>query len=78
MSLQSGSAEAARHGCGPQEQVTGRKRSMLAICVETALHSKLVADYKLFFAEMSVDTYSMLGEDLSMLSREVRHRHAAG
>eukprot|EP00930_Biecheleria_cincta_P054606 TRINITY_DN408_c0_g2_i2.p1 TRINITY_DN408_c0_g2~~TRINITY_DN408_c0_g2_i2.p1 ORF type:complete len:565 (-),score=128.77 TRINITY_DN408_c0_g2_i2:109-1803(-) len=44
------------------------KRSMLIKCAETTLNSKLVADYKTFFAEMSVDAVSMLGEDLSMSS----------
>lgn len=41
------------------------KRSMLLKCAETTLNSKLVADYKEFFAKMSVDAVSMLGEDLS-------------
>eukprot|EP00930_Biecheleria_cincta_P054605 TRINITY_DN408_c0_g2_i1.p1 TRINITY_DN408_c0_g2~~TRINITY_DN408_c0_g2_i1.p1 ORF type:complete len:565 (-),score=131.98 TRINITY_DN408_c0_g2_i1:52-1746(-) len=44
------------------------KRSMLIKCAETTLNSKLVADYKTFFAEMSVDAVFMLGEDLSMSS----------
>merc|ERR1719387_2636474 len=42
------------------------KRSMLIKCAETTLNSKLVADYKNFFAEMSVDAVSMLGEDLAI------------
>merc|ERR1719446_1523568 len=44
------------------------KRAMLVKCAETTLNSKLVADYKTFFSEMSVDAVSMLGEDLSMSS----------
>jgi len=44
------------------------KRSMLIKCAETTLNSKLVADYKTFFAEMSVDAVSLLGEELSMAS----------
>jgi len=44
----------------------GEKRAMLIKCAETTLNSKLVADYKTFFAEMSVDAVSMLGEDLAM------------
>jgi len=44
------------------------KRSMLIKVAETTLNSKLVADYKTFFAEMSVDAVSMLGEDMSMSS----------
>eukprot|EP00406_Dinophysis_acuminata_P044158 CAMPEP_0179305606 /NCGR_PEP_ID=MMETSP0797-20121207/49700_1 /TAXON_ID=47934 /ORGANISM="Dinophysis acuminata, Strain DAEP01" /LENGTH=605 /DNA_ID=CAMNT_0021015239 /DNA_START=32 /DNA_END=1850 /DNA_ORIENTATION=+ len=39
------------------------KRAMLIKCAETTLNSKLVADYKKFFAEMSVDAVSMLGDD---------------
>jgi T-complex protein 1 subunit eta len=42
------------------------KRSMLIKCAETTLNSKLVADYKSFFADMIVDGVSMLGEDLSL------------
>merc|ERR1719379_3294723 len=42
------------------------KRSMLIKCAETTLNSKLVADYKKFFAAMSVDAVSMLGEDLAI------------
>jgi len=42
------------------------KRSMLIKCAETTLNSKLVADYKVFFADMIVDAVSMLGEDLSL------------
>jgi len=44
------------------------KRSMLIRCAETTLNSKLVADYKTFFAQMSVDAISMLGDDLSVSS----------
>jgi len=39
------------------------KRSMLIKCAETTLNSKLVADYKNFFAVMSVDAVALLGED---------------
>merc|ERR1719511_105585 len=39
---------------------------MLTKCAETTLNSKLVADYKQFFAKMSVDAVSLLGEDLSV------------
>lgn len=42
------------------------KRSLLVKCAETTLNSKLVADYKTFFAEMAVDAVSHLGEDLSI------------
>merc|ERR1719387_3338761 len=42
------------------------KRSMLIKCAETTLNSKLVADYKKFFAEMSVNAVEMTGEDLSL------------
>lgn len=41
------------------------KRSMLIKCAETTLNSKLVADFKTFFATMSVDAVTMTGEDLS-------------
>mmetsp|Transcript_59886 Transcript_59886/g.106509 ORF Transcript_59886/g.106509 Transcript_59886/m.106509 type:complete len:566 (-) Transcript_59886:86-1783(-) len=44
------------------------KRSMLIKCAETTLNSKLVADYKTFFATMSVDAVEVLGEDGSMTS----------
>lgn len=44
------------------------KRSMLVKCAETTLNSKLVADYKTFFAEMSVDAISLLGDDMSVSS----------
>jgi len=47
-------------GKSPEE-----KRSMLVKCAETTLNSKLVSDYKLFFAEMSVDAVSLLGDDLA-------------
>jgi len=40
------------------------KRSMLIKCAETTLTSKLVADYKEFFADMIVDAVNMTGEDL--------------
>merc|ERR1719456_1898182 len=39
---------------------------MLIKCAETTLNSKLVADYKQFFAKMSVDAISMLGDDLTI------------
>jgi T-complex protein 1 subunit eta len=42
------------------------KRSMLIKCAETTLTSKLVADYKQFFADMIVNAVSMLGDDLSI------------
>jgi len=42
------------------------KREMLIKCAETTLTSKLVADYKQFFADMIVNAVSMLGEDLSI------------
>jgi len=41
------------------------KRSMLIKCAETTLNSKLVSDFKEFFAVMSVDAVSMLGNDLA-------------
>eukprot|EP00405_Crypthecodinium_cohnii_P017401 CAMPEP_0206451888 /NCGR_PEP_ID=MMETSP0324_2-20121206/19614_1 /ASSEMBLY_ACC=CAM_ASM_000836 /TAXON_ID=2866 /ORGANISM="Crypthecodinium cohnii, Strain Seligo" /LENGTH=569 /DNA_ID=CAMNT_0053921865 /DNA_START=71 /DNA_END=1780 /DNA_ORIENTATION=+ len=40
------------------------KRDMLIKCAETTLNSKLVADYKKFFAKMSVDSVQLLGEDV--------------
>merc|ERR1719478_1914483 len=42
------------------------KRAMLIKCAETTLTSKLVADYKQFFADMIVNAVSMLGEDLNV------------
>merc|ERR1719181_1215516 len=42
------------------------KRAMLIKCAETTLTSKLVADYKQFFADMIVNAVSMLGDDLSI------------
>lgn len=42
------------------------KKEMLIKCAETTLTSKLVADYKSFFAEMIVGACSMLGEDLEL------------
>jgi len=47
------------------EKSPEEKRSMLVKCAETTLNSKLVSDYKLFFAEMSVDAVAMLGDDLA-------------
>mmetsp|Transcript_46639 Transcript_46639/g.121010 ORF Transcript_46639/g.121010 Transcript_46639/m.121010 type:complete len:562 (-) Transcript_46639:74-1759(-) len=49
-----------------KQKTEEEKRSMLIKCAETTLNSKLVADYKTFFATMSVDAVSMLGEDLAM------------
>eukprot|EP00419_Tripos_fusus_P003642 CAMPEP_0172675734 /NCGR_PEP_ID=MMETSP1074-20121228/13455_1 /TAXON_ID=2916 /ORGANISM="Ceratium fusus, Strain PA161109" /LENGTH=538 /DNA_ID=CAMNT_0013493231 /DNA_START=58 /DNA_END=1670 /DNA_ORIENTATION=- len=49
-----------------KEKTNEEKRSMLIKCAETTLNSKLVADYKTFFAKMSVDAVSMLGEDLTV------------
>mmetsp|Transcript_162667 Transcript_162667/g.300158 ORF Transcript_162667/g.300158 Transcript_162667/m.300158 type:complete len:564 (-) Transcript_162667:29-1720(-) len=42
------------------------KKSMLIKCAETTLTSKLVADYKSFFADMIVKAVSMLGQDLAI------------
>lgn len=42
------------------------KRTMLIKCAETTLNSKLVADYKTFFANMTVDAISLLGDHLSV------------
>merc|ERR1712176_757601 len=42
------------------------KRALLVKCAETTLNSKLVADYKEFFANMTVDAVSKLGQDLSI------------
>jgi len=39
------------------------KRDMLIKCAETTLNSKLVADFKVFFAEMVVNAISMIGDD---------------
>mmetsp|Transcript_73229 Transcript_73229/g.145244 ORF Transcript_73229/g.145244 Transcript_73229/m.145244 type:complete len:563 (+) Transcript_73229:60-1748(+) len=49
-----------------REKTDEDKRDMLIKCAETTLNSKLVADYKVFFAKMSVDAVSMLGEDLAV------------
>jgi len=49
-----------------KDKPEAEKRSMLVKCAETTLNSKLVADYKTFFAEMCVDAMSMLGDDLAM------------
>jgi len=51
-----------------REKTPEEKRSMLIKCAETTLNSKLVADYKTFFAKMSVDAVSVLGEEGSMSS----------
>jgi len=50
------------------EKNTEEKRSMLIKCAETTLNSKLVSDYKQFFAAMSVDSVSLLGDDLAVSS----------
>ena len=42
------------------------KREMFIKCAETTLNSKLVADYKVFFAKMIVDACSMLDEHLPL------------
>lgn len=49
-----------------KQKTEEEKRSMLIKCAETTLNSKLVADYKQFFAKMSVDAVSLLGEDLAV------------
>eukprot|EP00928_Gymnodinium_smaydae_P008945 TRINITY_DN13302_c0_g1_i3.p2 TRINITY_DN13302_c0_g1~~TRINITY_DN13302_c0_g1_i3.p2 ORF type:complete len:566 (-),score=173.59 TRINITY_DN13302_c0_g1_i3:2288-3985(-) len=49
-----------------QEKTEEEKRNLLIKCAETTLNSKLVADYKTFFANMTVDAISMLGNDLGM------------
>mmetsp|Transcript_229 Transcript_229/g.506 ORF Transcript_229/g.506 Transcript_229/m.506 type:complete len:563 (-) Transcript_229:41-1729(-) len=49
-----------------KEKGGAEQRAMLVKCAETTLNSKLVADFKTFFANMSVDAVSMLGEDLAM------------
>lgn len=51
-----------------KEKTPEEKRSMMVKCAETTLNSKLIADYKKFFAEMSVNAVMMLGEDLQMSS----------
>lgn len=40
------------------------KNAMLHKCAETTLNSKLVADYKLFFADIVVRTVNMLDDDM--------------
>ena len=40
------------------------KNDMLRKCAETTLNSKLVADYKEFFADMVVKAINILGDDL--------------
>jgi len=47
-----------------KDKSPGEKRSMLIKCAETTLNSKLVSDFKNFFAEMSVDAVTLLGDDL--------------
>mmetsp|Transcript_33012 Transcript_33012/g.77152 ORF Transcript_33012/g.77152 Transcript_33012/m.77152 type:complete len:566 (+) Transcript_33012:99-1796(+) len=42
------------------------KEAMLVKCAETTLTSKLVADYKTFFAKMCVRAIKLLGEDISI------------
>lgn len=42
------------------------KTAMLVKCAETTLTSKLVADYKTFFAEMCVKAVGMIGEDVAI------------
>jgi len=49
-----------------KEKTQEEKRDMLIKCAETTLNSKLVADYKTFFAKMSVDAVSLLGDDLAV------------
>lgn len=39
---------------------------MLIKCAETTLNSKIVADFKSFFAPMAVDAVAMLGEDMNV------------
>jgi len=48
------------------EKSAEERRSMLIKCAETTLNSKLVADYKEFFAKMCVDAIFALGDDLSV------------
>lgn len=48
------------------EKSEQEKREMLTKVAQTTLNSKLVSDYKVFFAEMCVDAIGMLGEDLAM------------
>mmetsp|Transcript_30994 Transcript_30994/g.92064 ORF Transcript_30994/g.92064 Transcript_30994/m.92064 type:complete len:564 (-) Transcript_30994:132-1823(-) len=48
-----------------KEHTPEARRDMLIKCAETTLNSKLVADYKNFFAVMSVDAVSSLGEDMT-------------
>jgi len=42
------------------------KRNLLVKCAETTLNSKLVSDYKTFFANMCVDAIKLLGETADM------------
>jgi len=46
------------------EKEAAEKRSMLIKCAETTLNSKLVSDYREFFAEMTVNAVELLGDDL--------------
>ncbi|CAE8643134.1 unnamed protein product [Polarella glacialis] len=46
-----------------KEKTEEEKRSMLQKVAETTLNSKLVSDYKQFFAKMSVDAVYSLGDD---------------
>lgn len=47
-------------------KTTEEKRELLVKVAQTTLNSKLVADYKEFFANMCVDAIQMLGEDLTI------------
>lgn len=46
------------------QKSSAEKNDMLRKCAETTLNSKLVADYKEFFAEMVVRAINILGDDL--------------
>jgi len=51
---------------GLTQKSAEERRAMLIKCAETTLNSKLVADYKEFFAKMCVDAIMALGDDLNV------------
>jgi T-complex protein 1 subunit eta len=42
------------------------KRLMLERCAQTALNSKLISNYKIFFSSMIVDAVQSLNENLDL------------
>lgn len=54
------------------EKTEDEKRAMLIKCAETTLNSKLVSDFKNFFAEMCVTAITMCGEEVDLLGVGVK------